>query len=134
MTYALDANIISYLLKDNASVYERLYGAMDDNNRCIIPPVAYYEVKRGLLAINATSQADDFDNLCSDLGIGRMNTRAWDEAARLYALHRKKGNSIEDADLFIAAFCLVNGYTLVTHNTKHFKHIAGLQFVDWVAE
>jgi hypothetical protein len=23
------------------------------------------------------------------------------------------------------------GYTLVTHNTKHFQHISGLQIADW---
>ena len=41
MIYALDSNIISYLLKDDATVYSRLNKAIDDGGRCIIPPIAY---------------------------------------------------------------------------------------------
>ena len=131
MIYALDSNIISYLLKDDATVYSRLNKAIDDGSRCVIPPVAYYEVKRGLLAVNATTKAIGFDQLCRDLGVGNMSKHTWNEAARLHALHRGKGQLVEDADFFIAAFCLVNDYTLVTHNIRHFEHIIGLKFVNW---
>jgi predicted nucleic acid-binding protein len=60
-----------------------------------------------------------------------MNNAIWNEAARLYALNRKQGIVIEDADLFIAAFCLFNKYTLVTNNIRHFSGIDGLQTVNW---
>jgi len=133
MTYALDSNIISYLLKDNAVVYTQLDKALDDGAKCIIPPIAYYEIKRGLLFSGATKKAAYFEELCYDFGIGRMNTRIWDEAAKIYTEHRKIGQMIEDADIFIAAFCIVNEYTLVTHNTKHFININGLHLVDWTS-
>ena len=131
MIYALDSNIISYLLKDDAAVYSRLNKAIDDGGRCIIPPIAYYEVKRGLLAVNATAKTIGFDQLCRDFGVGNMNTYTWDEAARHYALHPGKGQLVEDADFFIAAFCIVNDYTLVTNNIRHFEHIDGLKLVNW---
>ena len=131
MIYALDSNIISYMLKDNDAVYRNLDRAIDNGGRCIIPPVVYYEVKRGLLAVKATAKALDFEQLCRDFGVGRMNDRAWDIAAQLYATNKQVGRPIEDADLFIAAFCIVNGCTLVTNNTKHFENIDGLQYVDW---
>ena len=60
-----------------------------------------------------------------------MNSLAWDEAARLYAVYRQKGESIEDADLFIAAFCIVNDYILVTNNIRHFEQIEGLKVDNW---
>jgi tRNA(fMet)-specific endonuclease VapC len=100
-------------------------------HECVIPPVAYYEIKRGLLATNAIAKARDFDELCQDFEVGEMDTRAWYEAARLYALHRQKGVLAEDADLFIAAFCIVNDYTLVTNNIRHFEHIDSLKLVNW---
>ena len=131
-TYAMDANIISYLLKDYPAVYENYDRAVAGGNRCIIPPVSYYEVKRGLLFSGATTKANDFDVLCRELGVGDMSVPVWNEAARLYAGNRRAGNTVEDADLFIAAFCLVNDYTLVTNNTKHFENINGLQYVNWV--
>jgi len=89
MTYALDSNIISYLLKDNATVYAQLDKALDDGELCVIPPVVYYEVKRGLLFSGATTKADDFEELCREFGIGCMNTHIWDEAAK-YMLHTAK--------------------------------------------
>ena len=132
MTYALDTNILSYMLRNDRNVCERYLAESQDGHECIIPPVAYYEIKRGLLASNAVAKARDFDILCQEFEVGEMNTRAWDEAARLYALHRQKGAAIEDADLFIAAFCIINGYTLVTNNIKHFVGIDGLHLVNWV--
>ena len=134
MTYALDSNIISYLLKNDSSVYFHLNKALDDGNRCIIPPVAYYEVKRGLLAVKATTKARGFDQLCSEFGIGRMNKLIWDEAIRIYGFLRGQGKLIEDADIFIAAFCIFNNYTLVTHNVKHFELIKKLNLIDWVLD
>jgi predicted nucleic acid-binding protein len=131
MIYALDTNIISYMLRHDERVSERYVTESYKGHACVIPPVAYYEIKRGLLAINATAKARNFDILCHEFEVGEMNTRAWDEAARIYALHRQKGQTTEDADLFIAAFCIVNGYTLVTNNTKHFERIEGLRLANW---
>jgi predicted nucleic acid-binding protein len=119
------------MLRKDKRVCEKYLEESYKGHECIIPPVAYYEIKRGLLATNASARAREFDLLCNEFEVGVMNTHTWDEASRLYAFHRKKGQSLEDADLFIAAFCLVNGYTLVTNNTKHFKDISGLRFTNW---
>lgn len=131
MIYALDTNILSYMLRRNIAVCNRYLAESSKGHECIIPPVAYYEIKRGLMAVNATAKEREFDNLCREFEIGEMNSRAWLEAARLYAANKQKGRMIDDADLFIAAFCAVNGYTLVTNNTKHFAGIDGLRLVNW---
>jgi predicted nucleic acid-binding protein len=131
MTYALDTNIISYMLRHDRRVCEKYLEESYNGHECVIPPVSYYEIKRGLLAVNAIAKARDFDMLCLEFEVGEMNTHAWDEAARLYALQRQNGQIVEDADLFITAFCIVNGYTLVTNNTKHFVRIDGLQLSNW---
>jgi len=60
-----------------------------------------------------------------------MNLAAWEEAATIYAQTRKAGRPVDDNDILIAAFCIVNGYTLVTNNTKHFTDINSLLIVDW---
>jgi len=54
MIYALDTNIISYLLKDDDRVYSRYFDAVSQGNTCIIPLIVYYEVLRGLKASGAT--------------------------------------------------------------------------------
>lgn len=58
-----------------------------------------------------------------------------DDAALLFGqiradLHRQ-GNPIGPYDLQIAAIALTNGLTLVTHNTREFSRIDGLQLTDW---
>ena len=131
MIYALDSNIISYLLKDNPKVYDNFDKVVANGGRCIIPPIVYYEVKCGLLFSGATTKAIAFDTLCHELGVGEMSVPIWNEAARRYADLRKRGRPIEDADLFIAAFCIVIGCTLVTNNEKHFDGIDGIQIVNW---
>ncbi|MBI4688559.1 MAG: hypothetical protein HY756_12440 [Nitrospirae bacterium] len=42
-----------------------------------------------------------------------------------------KGQSLDDADLFIASIALINKTTLVTNNIKHFKIIPGLKIENW---
>ena len=61
----------------------------------------------------------------------KFDMPVWQRAAQIYASLSQQGNLIDDADIFIAAFCLVNDCTLVTNNTRHFKHIIGLNFVNW---
>jgi predicted nucleic acid-binding protein len=129
--FALDANIISYLLRNDKQVLANLRAEQDKGNECVIPPLAYYEVKRGLLAVNAIVRLRLFEEMCRDFPVGRMSTAVWDEAARLYAEQRRRGLPVGDADLFIAAFCLVGGYTLVTNNLKHFETIGGLVRTNW---
>ena len=43
-----------------------------------------------------------------------------------------KGIIIGDMDILIAVTARHHGLTVVTHNTKHFGKVPGLQCVDWV--
>jgi predicted nucleic acid-binding protein len=131
MTYALDTNILSYMLRRDAAVCGRYLAESRAGHECVIPPVAYYEIKRGLMAVNATAKEWAFDLLCQDFGIGEMSTSAWLRAASLYAINRQNGRAMDDADLFIAAFCIENGHTLVTNNVRHFDGVEGLRLVNW---
>jgi len=44
-----------------------------------------------------------------------------------------KGTPIgdKDADIFIAAYCIINDYILVTDNVSDFTRIANLKVVNW---
>jgi len=131
MTFALDTNIVSALLKNDESLFQMFDAEMDKGNIFVVPPVVYYEIKRGLLAVNALNQLKLFDSLCRKLFVGSMAIAEWDEAAKIYAGLRQQGKPIDDADIFIAAFCLVGGYTLVTRNANHFTRIEGLKVTVW---
>jgi len=130
-TFALDSNILSYILKKDEKVISRLHTEQDKGHECVIPPLAYYEVKRGLLSVGSKVRLRLFEDMCRDFTVGIMETAAWDKAAQLYAIQRQSGSLVEEADTFIAAFCLVGEYTLVTNNTKHFEAFEDLDFTNW---
>ena len=60
-----------------------------------------------------------------------MRRETWIHAANLYSDLRHSNFTVGDADLLIAAFCLVDGHTIVTNNTRDFEKFNGLQLVDW---
>jgi predicted nucleic acid-binding protein len=132
IVFALDTNIISCLLKKDERVFAKYRREISGGNRIIIPPITYYEIKRGLFRQNAIVKANLFSRLCDEFGVGQMRLETWDEAARLYAENCSLGRPMEDADTFIAAFCLVGSHTLVTNNTKHFAFVRGLKYTDWL--
>jgi predicted nucleic acid-binding protein len=134
MIYALDTNIISYILKGDMGVINRFHEEIGQpDNEAIIPPVVFYEVQRWLSAYSLYKKQRHFDALCLELGIGEFNYFTWKEAANIYANLKRQGNPLSnnDGDYLIAAFCIINGCTLVTNNTSHFERITGLRFVNW---
>jgi tRNA(fMet)-specific endonuclease VapC len=132
MILALDANIISYILKEDDDVVSRYRKEIMQGNTFIMPPVAFYEVQRGLLARRLLKKMKIFEDFCKDVDVGVFDTQMWLKSAQIYAALNQKGKPVGgDGDIQIAAFCLVNDYTLVTNNTKHFEHIDGLKLVNW---
>jgi len=72
--------------------------------------------------------------------IAHFRVLAFDETSAQYAAQvRAKlkllGTPIGHYDVLIAATALAHGLTVVTHNTREFSRVAGLQVEDWqVAE
>jgi predicted nucleic acid-binding protein len=131
MKYALDSNILSYMLRNDDKVFSRYFETLNNGGRCVIPLIAYYEVKRGLKAANATNKLHQFEKFYKALGTDDLSISDMDIATDIYARNKKTGRHIGDSDTIIAASCIARGYTLVTNNVKHFEHIDGLQLVNW---
>ena len=132
MTYALDTNILSYVINGDTSLAGKLRTVTEAGDTVMLPLMVYYEARRGLLAKKATAKMRLFDALCARLGIGYLTRADMNTAADIYAVCRSKGKPIADGDLLIAAQCITNGYTLVTNNTKHFENVCVLAVVNWV--
>lgn len=130
--YALDTNIVSYLLRNSGGIAKRMESEIDKGNRVVIPPMVYYEVRRGLLAANAPVKSEAFETMCDTFAVGVIDRDTLEIAAVEYAHLRKIGRPIDDADLIIAAYCIQTGATLVTNNTKHFEGIENLNHTNWV--
>ena len=132
MIYALDSNIVSYLLKDNDIVYLRYFDALSHGNTCVIPLLVYYEVLRGLKANGSIVKMRSFEKLCHELGVDNLTVADIVTASDIYSHRKRHGIPMDDSDLLIAAQAITRGYILVTHNTRHFEGINGLKIEDWV--
>jgi len=132
MTYALDTNTIIRLLNHDKYVIAKRDEAVNNGKRFIIPPVVDYEIQRGLLYKPSPKKSNLYIAFRNHYSIGNMSSEMWIKAVHIYVDLRRKGFTVGDDDIFIAAFCLVNGYKLITRNIKDFENIEGLQFENWI--
>jgi predicted nucleic acid-binding protein len=131
MIYALDSNVIIEILNNNDTVCSHRDNALKQGGDLIIPVVTDYEIWRGFYHRPTPKKEKSYVSFCGLFPISKMNDKIWKRSARIYADLRSKGRTVDDSDIFIAAMCLENNYTLVTHNTKHFDGISDLQVADW---
>ena len=134
MNYVLDTNIITAILKDNAIVKGRMSKAVLDGDEIFLNGISYYEIKRGLLASNATRQLNLFMQFSRKFPVLLLDsTPIFDEAAEIYAHLKKAGTLIEDADILIASMVKFKDFILVTDNTAHFHRIQDLKTDNWLS-
>ena len=131
ITITLDTNIVAYLLKGLYDVEKKIKAEISNGNKLVINPITYYEVCRGLIAINSSAKLHTFKEICELFGVVELTKASLERSAVIYADLKNKGLLIEDADIFIGAICLENNYTLVTNNEKHFSRIDGLKYINW---
>jgi predicted nucleic acid-binding protein len=129
--YTLDSNIVSYYLKNNADLVEKV-DAEIKNNCIVISPIVYYEINNWLLKNNSKKKAAIFEKICSDRGIGIIDKNTLDIASAIFIKLRKDGIKIDDTDILIAAWCIQNDYILITNNLKHFDNIERLKVTNWI--
>jgi tRNA(fMet)-specific endonuclease VapC len=131
-TYALDANIVSYFLKNNAVIVQKINEEKDKQNRFVIPPMVYFEIQHWLKKNESKNKMEIFQRIYVDQGIGVIDKNVLDIAVTERLKLQKKGFSIEDDDLLIAAYCINHNLPLVTNNTRHFMNIKSLKILNWV--
>jgi len=132
MDYALDTNTIIHLMRGTPSVKAQREQAIRQGSRLIIPPFADYEIQRGLIIKPIPEHIKAYSIICDNCALEDMPPSAWLCAAHIYAELYAKRFTVKDADIIISAFCMVNGYTLVTNNIADFVNVDGLQMIDWV--
>jgi len=132
MTYVLDTNIISAILKGNDKVKDKAQNVIWEGKSIFINALSYYEIKRGLLAANATNKLKKFESLCNIFGLVFFdNQYIFDKAAEIYAYLKCEGKPLEDADILIASLSISSNLILVTNDTD-FDRIKALKVENWL--
>jgi len=131
MVYALDTNIIIKYLRNDPLVIQNFRKIVATNHNIIIPQVVNYEMRRGFRIATATRKKDNYDILLQNCIVIDMDPPSWKKAELIYENLYRKGFTVGELDILIAACCLTHDCTLVTNNTKDFVNIDELAIVDW---
>lgn len=132
MGYLLDSNIVSYFLKKITTVNHKLRQVTLRGDGIFISCITYYEVKRGLLSINATRQLADFHQFCSDYGILFLDDIAIiEKACEIHVDLRCRGLTIQEQDILIAATAITRGLILVSNDSDLLK-VKEVKLENWL--
>jgi len=134
MKYLLDTNVcIVYLKGRNLSLKQRL-------DTVSIQDIAVCSVVKAELCYGAMKSANPERNFALQQSfLAQFVSLPFDDLTattfgEIRAQLEIRGMPIGAYDLQIAAIALANNLTLVTHNTREFERVQGLQLEDWEVE
>lgn len=134
MKYLLDTNVcITYLNNAESPISERMQILKPSEIMLctVVEAELYYGVMKSATPAKNLARLAPFLSQFISLP---FDSKAAREFGRIRADLAKAGTPIGPYDLQIAAISLVNRLILVTHNTREFSRIAGLQLEDWEQE
>ena len=133
MTYLLDSNAFSDLMREHPAAYTRLAG-LAEADAVILCPVVRGEILYGLGRLAPGQRREDLQTkavaLFARLPCEPVTEVAGDHYATVKLARQKKGLALDENHLWVAATALAIGATLVTRDTD-FRQIAGLNVEDW---
>lgn len=131
MSYLLDSNIVTYILKRNATVDKKFREVRRLKQDVFISCITYYEVKRGLLSINATRQLVDFNKFCQIYKILLIDDlEIIERVCEIYVDLQLRGFTIQEQDILIAATAIARGLILV-YNDYDLLRVQGINLENW---
>jgi tRNA(fMet)-specific endonuclease VapC len=131
MTYLLDTDISSYIMKRSHDVVLRRL------QRVAVADVAISAITKSELEYGvAVSPRRQQDRTALDEYLRHVSVLDYPEGAATHyaeirAALKGKGTMIGANDLFIAAHARSLGLTLVTNNSREFGRVDGLQLENW---
>ncbi|MEH2298232.1 MAG: type II toxin-antitoxin system VapC family toxin [Nostoc sp.] len=132
MTYLLDTNIVSYILRRNATVGRKLRDANRSGQEVFISCITYYEVKRGLLYANATRQLAEFNQFSQKYEVLFLDDiEIIERAGEIHVALQRRGLTIQEQDILIAATAIARGFILVS-NDSDFLRVQDINLENWL--
>lgn len=131
MSYLLDTNIVSFAIKGNRQIIEKIKDIKDQKKAIFISCITYFEIRRGFLAVDAPKQRARFEDFCQRYPIILLDDLAiLEKAAEIYANLRLRGLPIQTEDILIAATAMVKDLIVVSNDTD-LARVEGLSLENW---
>lgn len=133
MKYLLDTNVCIYAQKGVSSVLRNIQAHWQEG--IAISAITLAELEYGVAAsANPQKNAIALLKMLSIFDVLPFDSDAASEYGIINASLRKKGTPIGNMDTLIAAHGKAAGLIVVTHNTREFQRVEGLQLADWYEE
>lgn len=130
MKYLLDTNICIYAQKRNTAILAHMKDAWQDG--IAISAITLAELEYGVQHSAAPERnAIALAKFLSIVEILPFDSSAAIEYGDICSTLRRKGITIGTMDMLIAAHGRSEKLTVVTHNTREFEIVKGLQLADW---
>lgn len=133
MIYLLDANIVRYLVND-AQKAPKIVDHIDlvGHENIVLSAIVAQEIAVAVLNRKLqNAERDALESILHYFALVAFDDRAARHAAYVESELTHTGAKIGKADMLIAGHARGLGMTVVTHNTKDFSKVAGLQLEDW---
>ena len=134
MRYMLDTNILIYLLKNKPSSIIEKVNELPPDAELWMSFFTYSELLKGAeRSTNKSKVTQNLDKLTRQIPVVfDVNKLLCEHYAVQFNKLKIAGTPIGANDLWIACHALAESMTLVTHNTREFIRVEGLDVEDWV--
>lgn len=133
VSYLLDTNIISDLVKNPRGVVAEKITKIGENN-IFTSVIVACELRFGARKKGSKQLQYSLDQILASLTILPLTSPVEDYYAKIRTELEQGGNLIGPNDLLIAAHALAENCTLVTANIREFSRISELSVENWLSE
>ena len=128
----LDTSILIAFLKGEKKVFTKVEEYLQEFNGLSLSIISYYEILRGLKYLGNKRRITGFEKLMDKSEIVTLNRTIMIKASEIYSTLKRRGELIGDADILIAASCLIRNMIIITNNENHFRRIDNLPVENWL--
>ena len=126
----LDTDTVSYALRGMGRVAERVLEHRP--SQLCISSITLAELRFGANLRKSQRLQRLIGTFISAIEVTPFDAQAADRFGVLAATLNRRGTPIGNMDTLIAAHALALNVALVSNNTRHFGHIAGLRTENWL--
>lgn len=136
--YLLDSDILIALLRDRTDKYGLRQKVLNAGvNNCYVSSISLSELNFGAYRMASERGMHEIafiKSIFSILPYGQENSLAPELYGKIKNFLTASGSPVNDMDILIGVSALSEGYTMVTHNVKHFSRIPELKVEDWLEQ
>ena len=131
LKYLLDTNIVIYVLKRRPVEVLKMFNT--NASRMAISSITLSELIYGAeKSPNVDQNLEAIEEFISHLEVLPYDAKASQHYGQIKATLERKGETIGENDIHIAAHAISLGLILVTNNLREFKRVANLALENWV--